>query len=43
MKICSKNMNQYIKSFVVPCETGVMAQSTTGKRVVYNSNSDKYG
>lgn len=42
MKICSENINQYIKSFVVPCETGVMAQSTTGKRVVYNSNSDKY-
>lgn len=42
MNICCENMNQHIKSFVVRCETGVLAQSTTGKRVAYNSETEKY-
>ena len=42
MNICCENMNQHIKSFAVHCETGVLAQSTTGKRIVYNFETDKY-
>mgnify|MGYP002624345592 CR=1 FL=1 len=42
MSICCETMNQHIKSFVVPCETGVFAQSTTGKRVAFSEETKKF-